>query len=128
MNKIKICDVEYEIDANAYTYFQFKQVFGRGIFQDIQILKEFFSKRIEKILELKEQKLSEKEIEKAVEKELLLQAENYIDAITRIAYIFIYTVNENFKSYKDFLKDIPRLSIDDDWVAEVTELAVEKFC
>jgi hypothetical protein len=26
------------------------------------------------------------------------------------------------------MKDIPKLSIDDDWIVEVTEFAVEKFC
>ena len=29
---------------------------------------------------------------------------------------------------EDFMKDIPKLSIDDEWIAEVTEFAVEKFC
>lgn len=128
MKTIKICDKEYEIDCNAFTYVQFKKIFGIGLFQDIQTLKTFFSKQSKKILELEETGLEEVEVEKELNKELLNYVDDFVEAITRITYILIYTANDKFKSYEDFMKDIHSLSIDDEWIVEVTEFAVEKFC
>lgn len=128
MKTIKICDKEYDIDCNALTFLQFKKVFGVGIFKDIQTLKNFFAKQAEKIVALKEKGLNEVDIEKVLNEELLDYVDDFVEAITRIAYILIYTANSKFKSYEDFMKDIPKLSIDDDWIVEVTEFAVEKFC
>ncbi len=136
MKKIKICDKEYEIDCNAYTYIQFKKVFGRGIFKDIQVMKDFFAERFGSAVELKVEENSDgKETELSEEyntklnKDILVNIDDYIEALTRITYILIYTANnENYMSYENFLKEIPRLSIDDDWILEVTEFTVEKFC
>ena len=128
MKTIKICDKEYNIDCNAFTYVQFKKVFGIGLFQDIQTLKNFFAIQTEKVITLKEQGLQELEIEKELNKELLSYVDDFVEAITRIAYILIYTANNKFKNYEEFMKDIPKLSIDDEWIVEVTEFAVEKFC
>lgn len=128
MKTIKICDKEYNIDCNAFTYVQFKKVFGIGLFQDIQTLKNFFAIQTEKVITLKEQGLKELEIEKELNKELLSYVDDFVEAITRIAYILIYTANNKFKNYEEFMKDIPKLSIDDEWIVEVTEFAVEKFC
>lgn len=128
MKIIKICDKEYNIDCNAFTYVQFKKVFGIGLFQDIQTLKNFFAIQTEKVITLKEQGLKELEIEKELNKELLSYVDDFVEAITRIAYILIYTANNRFKNYEEFMKDIPKLSIDDEWIVEVTEFAVEKFC
>ena len=41
MKKITICEKEYPIDCNAFTRFQYKKVFGTGIFSDIKILNQF---------------------------------------------------------------------------------------
>lgn len=128
MKTIKICDKEYNIDCNAFTYVQFKKVFGIGLFQDIQTLKNFFAIQTEKVITLKEQGLKELEIEKELNKELLSYVDDFVEAITRIAYILIYTANNRVKNYEEFMKDIPKLSIDDEWIVEVTEFAVEKFC
>ena len=128
MKTIKICDKEYDIDCNALTFLQFKKAFGVGIFKDIQTLKTFFAKQAEKIVALKEKGLREVDIEKVLNEEILDYVDDFVEAITRIAYILIYTANSKFKSYEDFMKDISKLSIDDDWIVEVTEFAVEKFC
>ena len=40
-----INNTDYEIDCNAFTRFQYKTVFGRGIFADIKILNEFSEKQ-----------------------------------------------------------------------------------
>lgn len=128
MKKIKICDKEYEIDCNAFTYVQYKNIFGKGIFSDIQIIKTFFAEQSKTILELKENGFDNEKIEKELNKCMLNNIDDFVEAITRLAYIFIYTVNSKIENYEKFLKEIPKLSIDDEWVIEVTEFAVEKFC
>lgn len=128
MKEILICDKKYKIDANAYTYVEYKNIFKRGIFTDIQIIKLFFAKQAEEIHLLKEKGVSEKDIEIELQKGLLSYVDDFIGAITRLAYIFIYTADNTIKDYEDFLKEIPKLSIDDEWVIEVTEFAVDKFC
>lgn len=128
MKEILICDKHYKIDANAYTYVEYKNIFKRGIFTDIQIIKIFFAKQAEEIKLLKEKGIQEKDLEIELQKGLLNYVDEFIGAITRLAYIFIYTNDNTIKSYEEFLKEIPKLSIDDDWVIEVTEFAVEKFC
>lgn len=128
MKIIKICDKEYEIDCNALTYIQFKKIFGVGLFKDIQTLKTFFAIQTEKILELNKKGIEKIEIERELNEELLNYVDDFVESITRIAYILIYTANNKFKNYEEFMKDIPKLSIDDEWIVEVTEFAVEKFC
>ena len=128
MRGILICDKKCKIDANAYTYMQYKNIFGKGLFSDIQIIKMFFAKQAEEIRLLKESGVQEENIEMELQKGLLDYIDDFIGAITRLAYIFIYTADNTIKSYEEFLKEIPKLSIDDDWVIEVTEFAVEKFC
>lgn len=143
MKKINICDKEYTIDCNAYTYVQFKNIFKRGLFSDLQIIKNFLSRQSKIIFELTQEKIGGKDLNKLdknekkkvdveIEKELNIRLLDYIDdfieAITRIAYILVYEANPDFKTYEEFMKEIPRLSVDDDWVLEVTEFAVEKFC
>ena len=98
MKTIKICDKEYDIDCNALTFLQFKKVFGIGIFKDIQTLKTFFAKQAEKIVALKEKGLNEVDIEKVLNEEILDYVDDFVEAITRIAYILIYTANSKFKS------------------------------
>lgn len=128
MKTIKICDKEYDIDCNAYTYLQFKQIFGCGLFKDIQTMKTFFAKQAETLAQLQSQNIEDEKLEEALNNKLLTYIDDYVEALTRLTYIFIYTANQNFMSYEEFMKDIPKLSIDDDWVIEVTEFAVEKFC
>lgn len=128
MKEILICDKHYKIDANAYTYVEYKNIFKRGIFTDIQIIKIFFAKQAEEIKLLKEKGIQEKDLEIELQKGLLNYVDDFIGAITRLAYIFIYTADSTIKDYENFLKEIPKLSIDDEWVIEVTEFAVDKFC
>jgi hypothetical protein len=128
MKTIKICDKEYDIDCNAFTYVQYKNIFGKGIFSDIQIIKTFFAEQSKTILDLKENGFDNEKIEKELNKCMLNNIDDFVEAITRLAYIFIYTVNSKIENYEKFLKEIPKLSIDDEWVIEVTEFAVEKFC
>lgn len=128
MKKITICDKEYEIDCNAFTRFQYKTVFNRGIFADIKVLSEFSEKQESLRKELKSKKMSDDEIEKAVNLSLMENLDDFIDVIERIAYILIYTANNNIESFEEWLKGITKLDLSESWIGEVTELAVSSFC
>ena len=45
MKKITSCNKEWDIDCNAFTRFQYKKIFGVGIFSDIKILNQLNEKQ-----------------------------------------------------------------------------------
>ena len=128
MKTITICDKQYEIECNAFTRFQYKTIFGRGIFADIKILNEFSEKqeKLRKDLE-KQNKLAE-EIEKEINLSMMENLDDFIDVIQRIAYILVYTANNKVESFEEWLKGIPKIDLSANWISEVTELAVNSFC
>ena len=128
MKTITICDKEYEIACNAFTRFQYKTIFGKGIFADIKILNEFSSKQENLRKELKKQKVSEEEIENQVNLLMMESLDDFIDVIERMAYILIYTANNKVGSFEDWLKGIDKIDLSASWISEVTELAVNSFC
>ena len=128
MKTITICDKEWNIDCNAFTRFQYKTVFGRGIFADIKVLNEFSVKQENKRKELEEKKLPQEEIDKEINLYMMENLDDFIDVVERIAYILIYTVDNKVGSFEDWLKGITKIDLSANWISEVTELAVNSFC
>ena len=128
MKTITICDKEYEISCNAFTRFQYKTIFGKGIFADIKTLNEFSSKQEQLRKELKDKKVSEEEIENQISLMMMENLDDFIDVIERMAYILIYTANNKVGSFEDWLKEIDKIDLSANWISEVTELAVNSFC
>lgn len=126
--KITICDKECEIACNAFTRFQYKKVFGRGIFADINVLNKFSTTQEKLRKELEAKKLSEEEIEQELNIQMMDSLDDFIDVIERIAYIEIYTANDKIESFEDWIKGIDKIDLSADWISEVTELAVNSFC
>lgn len=128
MKKITICDKEYEVSCNAFTRFQYKKIFGKGIFADIKTLSEF-SENQEKIRkESTKQGLSNEEIDKEVNLYMMEHLDDFIDVVERIAYILIYSANNSIESFEDWLKGLEKIDLSASWISEVTELAVSSFC
>lgn len=130
MKTIKICDKEYEIDCNAYTYIQFKKIFKISIFEAVQKVQFFLQKQVlikNEILK-DDPDISQETLEVVISNQMINDIDDFFESITKLAYILIYTVNEKLLEYEKWLKTIDKMSIDDDWIVEVTELAVEKFC
>lgn len=128
MKKITICDKEYEVSCNAFTRFQYKKIFGRGIFADIKTLSEF-SENQEKIRKESTKKgLSNEEIDKEVNLYMMEHLDDFIDVVERIAYILIYSANNSIESFEDWLKGLEKIDLSASWISEVTELAVSSFC
>ena len=128
MRQITICDKEFEIDCNAFTRFQYKKVFNKGIFEDIKVLNEFSEKQEKIRKELEEKNASEEEIEKAINYSMMENLDDFIDVIEKIAYILIYTVNPKMETFENWLKGIKKIDLSANWISEVTELAVNSFC
>ena len=130
MKTIVIDGNKYDIECNALTYIQYKKVFNKGIIADMDIIKDYLIRQTLKANELKEKypQMSEQEIDTQVGNYMNNYIDDFIEVITRIAYILIYSANEKIEEYENWLRKIKSFKIDDDWVAEVTELAVDCFC
>lgn len=128
MKTITICDKEYEITCNAYTRFQYKELFGKGIFTDIKVLNDFSEKQEKLKKELIKKKISEEEIEREISLLMMDNLDDFIDVIQRIAYILIYSANNKIGSFEDWLRGIEKIDLSANWISEVTELAVNSFC
>lgn len=126
MKTITICGKEYEIACNAYTRFEYKRIFNKGIFEDLGALQEFSSEqeRIKKEMTGR----SEEEITEAVNMAILNKLDDFIDVVEKIAYILIYTANKKIGSFEEFLTGIEKINLADSWIVEVTEFAVNSFC
>lgn len=127
MKKITICNKEYEVTSNAYTRFQYKQVFNTKIFSDIAILNRFNQNQEKLVKDLQEKGLTEEEINKEVENFMLENIDDFIDVVLKLAYIFILSANPKFESFESWLKGLESINVNDSWIQEVTELAVNSF-
>ena len=56
-----------------------------------------------------------------------ITTDDFIIKITQIAWILIYTANKKVEDYEKWLESIKTFSIEDDWIVEVTEFAVNCF-
>lgn len=130
MKTITICDKQYEIDCNALTQFNFKKIFNKGIFKNISIINSFYSKQTLLANQfLSENKsITDKELIKKLSIAMLQDLDEYVEAVTEIAYICCYTANEKIGNYETWLKGIKRIKTNDKWIVEVTEFAVNCFC
>lgn len=128
MKTITICDKEYEITSNAYTRFQYKELFGKGIFADIKILNDFSDKQEKLRKELTKKEISDEEIERKISLLMMDSLDDFIDVIQKIAYILIYSANSKIGSFQDWLKGIEKIDLSANWISEVTEFAVNSFC
>ena len=130
MKQIVIEGNSYNIDCNGLTYILHKRLFNRGIMQDIHILQNYIITQTIKANEIKQKftELTEEQINEQVATFMNDYIDDFIEAITRIAYTLMYTANDKIKSYDDFLRSIKNFKINDDWIVEVTEFAVDCFC
>lgn len=128
MKKITICDKEYEVSSNAFTRFEYKKIFGRGIFADIQALNKFSIEQEKIKKEATDKGLSEEEIQKEINNYMMENLDEFLDVVEKIAYILIYSANKSVGSFEDWLKGIEKIDLSASWIGEVTELAVSSFC
>lgn len=128
MKQIEICGKKYDIDCNAFTYVQYKSIFGTGIMKDMQFIKEYLVKQTIVSNQINNENLSESEKLSRISEYMSDYIDEFVTKVTQIAWILIYTVNNKIESYEIWLKSISKFKIDDDWIVEVTEFAVDCFC
>lgn len=126
MKTITICGKEYPIACNAYTRFEYKRIFNNGIFEDLGALQEINTEQ-EKIRQEMVDK-SEEEIATAINSVILTKLDGFLDVVEKIAYILIYTANNKCGTFKEFMESIEQINLNESWISEVTEFAVNSFC
>ena len=128
MKTITICGKEFEIDCNALTYVKYKSIFKTGILKDMQFIQNYLIKQVVVSNQLEGKKMSEAEKLNQVSEYMIDDTDEFVTKITQLAWILIYTADNKVADYEDWLKSITNFKIDDDWIAEVTEFAVNCFC
>ena len=126
MKTITICEKEYLIACNAYTRFEYKRIFNKGIFEDLGTLQEISAEQ-EKVRQEMSDK-SEEEISNAINTVIFKKLDDFLDVIEKIAYILIYTANNKCGTFQEFLGSIEKINLEESWISEVTEFAVNSFC
>lgn len=128
MKTITICGKGYKIDCNAFAYVKYKNIFKTGILNDMQFIKNYLIKQTVVAKQLEERDINETEKLNLLSEYMISDTDEFITKITQIAWILIYTADNKIESYEDWLKSISAFKIDDDWIVEVTEFAVDCFC
>lgn len=128
MKTITICGKEHKLECNALTYVKYKNFFKRGIIEDVQILQDYLIKQTIITKQVEEKNITEVEKLSIVSNYMNKYIDDFIIAITRIAWILIYTADKDIEEYEKWLEGISSFKIDDDWIVEVAEFAVTCFC
>ena len=123
-----ICGKEHKSECNALTYVKYKNFFKRGIIEDVQILQDYLIKQTIITKQVEEKNITEAEKLLMVSNYMNQYVDDFIIAITRIAWILIYTADKDIEEYEKWLEGISSFKIDDDWIVEVAEFAVSCFC
>lgn len=128
MKTVTICGKEYQLECNALTYVKYKTFFQKGIIEDIQTLQEYLIKQAIITKQVEEKEISDQEKISMITNYMNQYVDDFIIAITRIAWILIYTADKNIEEYEKWLEGIKNFKIDEDWIVEVAECAVNCFC
>ena len=128
MKTITICDKEYPIDCNALTFVKYKSIFKTGILKDMQFIQNYLIKQTVVTNQVQDKKISEAEKLSQISRYMIDDTDEFVTKVTQIAWILIYTADNKTEEYEKWLKSITNFKIDDNWIAEVTEFAVDCFC
>lgn len=129
MKEITIGGVSYPVKSNALTRLHYKKLFGVGIFQDISKMSIANNVQEELRTTLKAQGKTKKEIEEAVNNEMLKYTDDILDIAFRFAYVLIYTANPNFMTFEKWLSEesMNKIDFESGWIQEATEYITSTF-
>ena len=127
MKTIIICDKEYPIECNALTPIHYKSIFKSGMIKDAQYIQNYLIKQTVVANQVNEENISDKEKISKVSEYMIDDVDDFIVKVTQIAWICIFSANEKIEEYKKWLKSFT-IKVDDEWIAEVAEFAVDCFC
>lgn len=128
MKQITIEGKGYNIDCNAYIPVQYKSFFKSGLVKDMQTIQEYLIKQTVVSKQIEKLELSETEKINRISNYMSDDIDDFIIKVTQITWTLIHSVDEKIEDYETWLKSIKKIKIDDDWIVEVTEFAVDCFC
>ena len=103
--EIEIMGKVYKVQTSAYTPFLYKKTFKSGFLGDIT-------------------KLTNLQIE---DNKVVGNIDDFFEVILQVAYILILGANKDFMPFEEWVASHESLNMSEEWVAEVTELAVTSF-
>jgi hypothetical protein len=127
MKKITIAGTEYDVDCNALTYLDYKNQFGEGILDAVQLVQEYLVAQYTAEQSARNMNIPEDQRAEFIGETMRDRVDDFILTITKLAWIFIHTANKNIKDYREWMESIPAFKISEDWIIEVTEYAVDCF-
>ena len=130
MKTIEICGKKYPVTCNCLVYAKYREFFNTDIFTDINILQAFETNQVLLTKKLKEEnpEVEDATIIASLSGLMIDDMGLFMEASTRIAYIMIYMADKKIEEYEKWLESIPNMKTNDEWIVEVTELAVSCFC
>lgn len=111
---INIGGKNYDLKSSAFTVFAYKDQMGRDLLKDISSINDLYNDI---------QKLPEEKQESA----WLNKYTDILETILNLAYIMIKEQDKSFKEYKEWLKDLDKLSVNPNWIMEILEIAISPF-
>lgn len=129
MKEITIDGKKYSIDCNAFLYVKYKSIFKIGIFEDIEKIETFTAIQVLNKERLKKENpgIDEETLESKLGQLTMPFLDDFVSAITRLAWIMIYCTDSKIAEYEDWLKGIHNFSINDEWILEVTKTVLDCF-
>lgn len=128
MKTITICDKEYPIECNALTYVKYQTFFKSGILKDMSEAEAYILMQKAYAQEIDKKDMSDQDKLTELGDMLIDDTDNFVKIITQIAWILIYSADNKIEDYETWLKSIKSFKIDDEWIVEVAEFAVDCFC
>ena len=129
MKTITIDGREYDIDCNALTYIKYRSFFQKsGLIEDLQFIQDYLIKQEVFFETLIQSGINKEEANEETERYMLKETDDFIIKITQITWMLIYSANDKIEEYEKWLKGIKKFAIDDNWIVEVAEYAVNCFC
>ena len=127
MKQITIDGKVYNIDCNAFTPTKYNSVFKSGLIKDINSLQSYLIKQVAITNRINELELSEDEKLSRVADYMINYVDDFLIKALQVTWILIYSNNNKIEEFERWAKSI-KCKVDDDWISEVTEFAVDCFC
>ena len=114
--------------TNALTPFLYKKEFKTGIMADIGKIQKIQTRVTKVVSDGHKEGKTEEQIAEELGETMMAELDDLMEVSLRIAYALIKTANSAFMPFENWLETITEFDINDSWVSEVTELAVNTFC
>ena len=127
MKQITICGKIYDIDCNALAPLKYKSLFKSGMINDIHGVQNYIIKQVIVTEEVEKEKISEDEKVRKISEYMIDDVDDFLIKVLQITWVLIYLADNKVDEFEKWASSI-KVKVDDDWIAEVAEFAVDCFC